>query len=167
MARGNGPGCHVGVQGHASWERASEMACTQMSLTCKQALAVFTEYHAQLGVVALRAERDALKRELALFGTAVGCVQQGAVCSNCHKVSEDCQCRAWTCRCYSCWVMRRTYSKAHKQGRMLDAASAESTLFFRMVDDSSDDALYKARMRAQVAVYDSPDKHMLEELLRD
>ena len=136
-----------------------------MSSTCKEALVVFTEYESQLGVVELRLERDALLRELALFGSAVGCVAPGAKCSNCNEASADCQCRAWTCRCYWCWVMRRTYNRAQAQGRMVDAAGAGSTGFFRMFDDSADDARFMARLRTQTDNQCWPA--MVEELLRD
>jgi len=136
-----------------------------MGSTCKAALAVFCEYDAQLGAAELRRERDALKKELALFGTSVGCVAPGARCSNCNEAAADCQCRAWTCRCYWCWVMRRTYNRAQAQGRMVDAAGAGSTGFFRMVDDSDDDARFMARLRTQTD--DDCWPVMVEELLQD
>jgi len=138
-----------------------------MSSTCKAALAVFSEYDAQLGAAELRRERDALKKELALFGTAVGCVASGARCSNCNSESNDCQCRAWTCRCYACWVTRRTYRKAQKEGLMVDAAGIGSAGFFRMVDDSSDDERFTARLRNKVQDRDKVGLEMQEALLRE
>jgi len=138
-----------------------------MSSTCKAALAVFSEYDAQLGAAELRRERDALRRELALFGTAVGCCAHGARCSNCNAESSDCQCRAWTCRCYACWVMRRTYNKAQEQGRMVDAAGVGSTGFFRMVDDSSDDERFKARLLTEYNEEDIFEVDLVRELTSD
>ena len=138
-----------------------------MSSTCKAALAVFCEYDAQLGAAELRRERDALQLELALFGTAVGCVANGARCSNCNAESSDCQCRAWTCRCYACWAMRRTYKKAQKQGLMVDAAGIGSAGFFRMVDDSSDNERFTARLRKNDKVEDQVQLQMQEALLRE
>ena len=97
--------------------------------TCKTALAVFAEYNAQHKLAEIKAENVALKRELACFGTSVGCVYED--CSNCGHTSANCDCLAWTCRCYRCWLMRRVY-------RAADAATVEGGMLFRMVDDSAD-----------------------------
>ena len=176
---GLGPGLarvHILYKGALARERGKQMSLPvgtpasgsqMMASTCKAALAVFCEYDAQLGAAELRRERDALKQELALFGTAVGCCADGVKCSNCNAESSDCQCRAWTCRCYACWLMRRTYKKAHRQGLMVDAAGIGSAGFFRMVDDSSDDERFAARLRKNVPDKDQVGLEMQEALLRE
>jgi len=63
--------------------------------------------------------------------------------------------------------MRRTYNKAQKQGRMVDAAGVGSTGFFRMVDDSSDDERFTARLRKNVQDKDQVELEMQEALLRE
>ena len=85
--------------------------------------------------------------------------------SNCNAESSDCQCRAWTCRCYACWLMRRTYKKVQKQGRMVGAVGEGSTGYFKMVDDSSDDERFKARLLT--ACNGKFAEEMVQELTRD
>ena len=108
--------------------------------TCKTALAVFAEYNAQHKLAEIKAENVALKRERACFGTSVGCVYED--CSNCGHTSANCDCLAWTCRCYRCWLMRRVYKAADYE----TPASAEGSVFFRMVDDSVDDPVHVRRL---------------------
>lgn len=110
--------------------------------TCKAAFAVFAEYSAQHKLAELKAENEALKRQLACYGTAVGCVR--GLCSNCGHEGDHCDCKAWTCRCYQCWLMRRLYLVAH--GTPGD---------FNMVDDSADDEVNRKRLARERAETDN------------
>ena len=120
--------------------------------TCKAALAVFAEYSAhhklaelKAGNAALTEENAALKRELALHGTAVGCVD--GLCSSCDNPGDHCDCKAWTCRCYRCWVMRRVYMVVHGE----QGAHTE----FRMVDDRADNKVHTQRLVRERAETDN------------
>jgi len=132
---------------------AAPAPAPRMYSTCREALVVFTEYSAQQGGVALRTERDALWVELALFGKEVGGVAMGASCSNCLLEAADCDCKAWTCRCYPCWVMRRSYHKV------------QGDAYFKLVDDSSEDESFLDHLRGELQDNDEIDEHVKQQML--
>ena len=122
----------------AAGERAPRPS---IASTCRAALAVFAEYSAQHRLAELKAENVALKKELACFGTSVGCVYED--CSNCGNNCANCDCMAWTCRCYRCWLMRHVYRAAEKD---VPASGDDNSLRFQMLDDSGNNTAHVQRL---------------------
>lgn len=128
--------------------------------TCKDAFAVYTEYQAQQNVIAMTAEIARLKDELALFGSAVGCVRDK--CSNCGGAVDECECKAWTCRCYFCWLSRRCYRRT-QENFSPNAADGQENL--RLIDDSADDAKHGVELAKSRVTMGEEEEDIVASLL--
>ena len=78
-----------------------------MALVTRECLAIYRAHWPRL--LRARAQVVQVSRELALFGSTVGCINDR--CSMCLLEPGECGCKAWTCRCTLCSKERHAYKK--------------------------------------------------------